>query len=43
MTNMRPTPRSLYEKVYCTRGDVANRIKELKALWRAETSGERSV
>ena len=29
---MRQTPRFLYEKVYCARGDVENRIKELKDL-----------
>ena len=27
VTNMRQTPRFLYEKVYCARGDVENRIK----------------
>ncbi len=32
VTNMRQTPRFLYEEVYCDRGDVENRIKELKAL-----------
>ena len=32
MTNMRQTPQFLYEKVYCARGDVENRIKELKDL-----------
>ena len=32
VTNMRQTPRFLYEKVYCARGDAENRIKELKAL-----------
>ena len=30
VTNMRQTPHFLYEKVYCARGDVENRIKELK-------------
>ena len=30
VTNMRQTPRFLYEKVYCARGDAENRIKELK-------------
>ena len=34
VTNMRQTPRFLYEKVYCARGDAENRIKELKALQR---------
>ena len=30
VTNMRQTPRFLYEKVYCAGGDAENRIKELK-------------
>ena len=38
MTNMRQTPRFLYEKVYCARGDAENRIKELKALQIDRTS-----
>ena len=38
VTNMRQTPRFLYEKVYCARGDVENRIKELKALQLDRTS-----
>lgn len=29
VTNLKGTPRRLYEKVYCARGDVENRIKEL--------------
>ena len=29
VTNLRATPQYLYEKVYCARGDVENRIKEL--------------
>ena len=29
ITNMRTRPRKLYEHVYCARGDVENRIKEL--------------
>ena len=29
VTNMRQTPRFIYEKVYCARGDIENRIKEL--------------
>ena len=29
VTNMRRSPGFLYEKVYCARGDVENRIKEL--------------
>ena len=35
---MRQTPRFLYEKVYCARGDAENRIKELKALQIDRTS-----
>jgi len=30
VTNLKQSPRWLYEKVYCARGDVENRIKELK-------------
>jgi hypothetical protein len=29
ITNLRQTPRFLYETVYCARGDIENRIKEL--------------
>ena len=29
ITNLRPTPRFIYEHVYCARGDIENRIKEL--------------
>jgi hypothetical protein len=29
ITNARQTPRFVYEQVYCTRGDIENRIKEL--------------
>lgn len=29
ITNLRQTPRFVYEQVYCTRGDIENRIKEL--------------
>ncbi len=29
ITNLRQSPRFLYERVYCARGDVENRIKEL--------------
>ena len=29
ITNLRPTPRFVYERVYCARGDIENRIKEL--------------
>jgi hypothetical protein len=29
VTNLRQTPRGIYERVYCARGDIENRIKEL--------------
>ena len=29
VTNLRQTPRFIYEKIYCARGDIENRIKEL--------------
>src|SRR3989441_7995658 len=29
VTNLRPSPRFVYEHVYCARGDIENRIKEL--------------
>ena len=29
ITNLRQTPRFVYERVYCARGDIENRIKEL--------------
>jgi hypothetical protein len=29
VTNLRPSPRFLYQHVYCARGDIENRIKEL--------------
>jgi hypothetical protein len=29
VTNLRPSPRFVYEEVYCARGDIENRIKEL--------------
>ena len=29
ITNLRQTPRFVYEHVYCARGDIENRIKEL--------------
>lgn len=29
VTNLRGSPRHLYERIYCARGDVENRIKEL--------------
>ncbi len=30
ITNLRQIPRFIYERIYCERGDVENRIKELK-------------
>jgi hypothetical protein len=30
VTNLKTSPRFIYEKVYCARGDIENRIKELK-------------
>lgn len=30
VTNLKKTPRWIYERVYCERGDVENRIKEVK-------------
>jgi hypothetical protein len=30
ITNLRQTPRWIYERIYCERGNVENRIKELK-------------
>jgi hypothetical protein len=32
ITNMKQTPQWLYEQVYCQRGEIENRIKELHAL-----------
>jgi hypothetical protein len=32
ITNMRQSPQWLYEKVYCQRGEIENRIKELHAM-----------
>ena len=29
ITNLRQTPRFIYERIYCARGDIENRIKEL--------------
>ena len=29
VTNLRQTPRFVYERIYCARGDIENRIKEL--------------
>ena len=30
ITNIKRSPRHIYEKIYCARGDAENRIKELK-------------
>ena len=30
ITNLKGSPQHIYEKIYCARGDVENRIKELK-------------
>jgi hypothetical protein len=38
ITNMKQTPQWLYEKVYCQRGEIENRIKELHALQIDRTS-----
>ena len=38
ITNLRPTPRFVYEHVYCARGDIENRIKELHELQIGRTS-----
>ena len=32
ITNMKPSPQWIYERVYCQRGDIENRIKELHKL-----------
>jgi len=32
ITNMKQSPQWIYERVYCQRGDIENRIKELHAL-----------
>ena len=32
VTNMKQSPQWIYEQVYCQRGEIENRIKELKAL-----------
>lgn len=32
VTNMKQSPQWIYEEVYCQRGNIENRIKELKAL-----------
>src|SRR5271167_1794433 len=38
ITNMKQSPQWLYEKVYCQRGDIENRIKELHDLQIDRTS-----
>jgi hypothetical protein len=35
VTNMEQSAQRIYEDVYCQRGDVENRIKELKEIGRA--------
>ena len=30
VTNLKTTPKFIYQKIYCARGDIENRIKELK-------------
>lgn len=41
ITNQRQTPRWIYEHVYCARGDIENRIKELHELEIGRTSCSR--
>jgi Transposase DDE domain group 1 len=41
ITNMKQSPQWLYEKVYCQRGDIENRIKELHELHIDRTSCSR--
>ena len=41
ITNMTQTPQWLYESVYCQRGEIENRIKELHALQIGRTSCSR--
>ena len=41
ITNMKQTPQWIYEKVYCQRGEIENRIKELHALQIDRTSCSR--
>src|SRR5208337_4723469 len=38
VTNMRQSPRWIYEQVYCQRGEIENRIKELHDLQIDRTS-----
>jgi len=41
ITNMKQTPQWLYEEVYCQRGEIENRIKELHAIEIDRTSCSR--
>src|ERR1019366_5492556 len=41
ITNMRQSPQWIYEKVYCQRGEIENRIKELHAMEIDRTSCSR--
>jgi hypothetical protein len=41
ITNMRQSPQWLYEQVYCQRGEIENRIKELHAMEIGRTSCSR--
>lgn len=41
ITNMKQTPQWLYEEVYCQRGEIENRIKELHAMEIDRTSCSR--
>jgi hypothetical protein len=41
VTNMNQTPQWLYEKVYCRRGEIESRIKELHAMEIGRTSCSR--
>ena len=41
ITNMKQSPQWLYEKIYCQRGDIENRIKELHELHIGRTSCSR--
>jgi hypothetical protein len=41
ITNMKQTPQWLYEEVYCKRGEIENRIKELHAMEIDRTSCSR--
>jgi hypothetical protein len=41
ITNMKQTPQWLYEQVYCQRGEIENRIKELHAMEIDRTSCSR--